>query len=126
MKRRTTKRTAYYAAAADDRNAWRAEQEQCCFVCGSGWKSLERPLEVHELASRAQAPGKSHARWSYCLLCSTCHAKVATIGLPKLLAAKALRDAESYDREAVNVARGREPNAVSEIDVIHAAVELAR
>lgn len=125
-----SKRTDYYREQADDRNAWRDEQVQACMVCG--WSASThtvapgRHLEVHELASRAQAPGKSHFRASYLLLCNQCHAKVATIGHAKLMAHKAIADVENYDRVAVNTARGLAPDAVSEADVLEEVVNILR
>ena len=115
------KRTNYYRQQQDDRTEWVREQPPRCMVCGS-----QQFLECHELASRAQAPGKSHFRASYLLVCRKCHEKVASIGHARLLAAKAIHDIDHYDREAVNLARGRDKDSVSEIDVIEKIIELTK
>lgn len=121
-----SKRTDYYADQNDDRNEWKLDMPEVCMICGRAADFGYYGLQVHEIASRAQAPGKSHARWSYLLIGDCCHAKCvtsmnnqpSTIATPMQLAAKALCDPAAYDRRAVCAAIGWDSEAITEAEVV--------
>jgi hypothetical protein len=52
-------------------------------------------------------------------LCGACHAELfASMPIARQLALKALVDPESYDRQAVCLLRGRDPDEVTEAEVV--------
>ena len=121
-----TKANEYYASVADDRNKWKREQTRdgflsTCWVCGS-----RHDLIIHEMAKRSQAPNKWGERCNYFLACNTCNCDVLEDPtLTHQLAIKALRDPRHYDRQRVNVLRGRAPDAIDYDDVLEAMTEIA-
>lgn len=94
-----------------------------CMVCLDAWRSADffpRCLEVHEIArgpARKKAV-KSPAAWL--LLCRQHHEQMGSLvvwPIVRQLALKRLRDPERYDRVAVNLLRGRAPEAITEAEV---------
>jgi 5-methylcytosine-specific restriction endonuclease McrA len=87
-----------------------------CWVCGQ--RQSFAPLEVHEIASRAQAPNRWATQENYFRACSQCNSHVLN-NLPESLqlAIKKHFDPDRYDRVLINRLRGRADNAISEGDV---------
>jgi hypothetical protein len=78
------------------------------------------------MAKRSQAPNKWGERCNYFLACNVCNCDVLEDPtLPHQLAIKAMRDPEHYDRQRVNVLRGRSPDAIDADDVMEALTEIA-
>lgn len=96
------------AALLEARRTW-SRQFQHCWIC-------QRPAEhVHEIASRAQAPGRWADERNYLRACAVCNLDLLE-WLPEAaqLAMKLLYDPENYDRLFVNQLRGRAENAITE------------
>jgi hypothetical protein len=112
-----TKRPAYPTRKQlDERRAW-AESFDRCFVCGDGVR-WGLPLEVHEIASRAQAPGKWADVRNYMLTCRMCHEDVLSwLCEAAQLALKSETDPLNYERVFINRIRGRADNAIAESEV---------
>jgi len=111
-----------------DRAAWKDEalgRYPACWVCGA--QDHESPLVVHEMAKRSQAPNKWGERCNYFLACNPCNCAILQqLGIEYQLALKLLRDPEHFDRQQVNVLRGRAPDAVSEQDLVEVLADIAR
>ena len=99
----------------DERRQWLAGCNQC-WVCGApAWVEA---LDCHEIASRAQAPGKWACVENYFATCRQCHEDVLS-WLPEAvqLAFKLVNDPDNYNRVLVNRLRSRADNAISEGEV---------
>jgi hypothetical protein len=89
-----------------------------CWICGD-----HRLLATHEITSGPfRAWGRQH-RESWLRLCCVCHEGVihrrwhCTPLLPREYALKRIRDPKFYNRQLLNEARGRAPDAISADDV---------
>lgn len=104
------------------RDQW---SEQMCFCFKCGYESLYGTnLETHEIANgpARQAALKEPATWLR--LCgafaNNCHEALHDKGewpVDRQLALKLRCDPDNYDRVAVNLLRGREPEAITEAEV---------
>jgi hypothetical protein len=111
-----TKRPAYPSRKQlDERRAW-AESFDRCWVCDS--RGMWLPLEVHEIASKAQSPGQWADVRNYLMTCRECHDEVLS-WLPEVaqLALKLHNDGTNYDRLFINRIRGEAENAIDEHSV---------
>ena len=95
-----------------------------CFLCGHDWSRRPNPdsdcltLSTHEIVRGVhRAEGvKLPAAWMR-LCCPRCHDIVAGWPIVRQLAMKKRFDIDCYDRQAVNIARGRQPDAITEAEV---------
>jgi hypothetical protein len=104
------------------RDQW-SEEHMVCMVCTAVSLSGEN-LETHEIASgpARQAALKEPAAWLR--LCdgfiNGCHAAIhgkSEWPIARQLALKWCCDPDNYDRVAVNLLRGRQPEAITEAEV---------
>lgn len=94
-----------------DRATWAQEHDRC-FACGT------RPgLETHEIVRGVHRAAGVALPAAWLRLCRDCHEEVGGWPVERQLALKRLHDFEFYDRRAVNVARGRQPDAITEAEV---------
>ena len=86
-----------------------------CMVCGN-----REATEVHEIANgfaRQEALGK---RETWLALCHWCHEKLGDKHMwpvAKQLAVKLVKDPEWFDPVVVNVLRGRDPEAITLVEI---------
>lgn len=95
-----------------------------CFVCGYSTLDSDR-LETHEIARGPHRKGAFKEPSTWIRTCNGAgndchHRKLDGMSIAKQLAIKLRFDKEHYDRQRVNVLRGRRPNAVSKADVAKA------
>ena len=127
MRPNTKQRAKEDRLARKDRFAFSMEFP-LCWICGS-----VRNLQIHEIV------GGAGRRWGYAnreawiQVCQTCHLErfihdgERWDDLDKLVlqyALKQFRDPDWYDREELNVRRGRAPGAISEEEVRLALTEV--
>jgi ribosomal protein S27AE len=93
------------------REQWSADHNWC-FRCGGGLF-----LETHEMVRGCNRSVGLLLPAAWLRLCNACHRIVEAWPVAKQLALKEWRDPEHYDRVAVNVARGRQPEAITEAEV---------
>ena len=120
MRRNTPKRAKADRAAYTARRAY-AELHPCCGICGELYF-----VQTHEITSGpGRAWGFSH-REAWLRLCGApandCHGMVQSewssqAMMARQYALKYIRDVKFYDRHALNVARGRDPEAITADDV---------
>ena len=90
-----------------------AEEFPQCWLCGATW-----PLEIHHIARGCHREGGRYVRANLIRACSACHrGKLDAMPIARQLAIKQLWDEENYDRQAVNLLRGRQPDALTPADV---------
>ena len=86
-----------------------------CWVC-----SLPAD-DIHEIA-RGGSRAKSYAEeCNWLRLCRTCHEEMSNYDkwtIVKQIALQGLRNSAAYDREKVNILRGRHPDAIMEQEVM--------
>lgn len=91
-----------------------------CHRCEKMWYQLQCSLETHEIVTRA-CNAKSPRELSTLLrLCGECHCDIHDYSkwpIARQLALKKRQDPEHYDRQRVNVLRGRAPDAITEEEV---------
>lgn len=94
-----------------------------CMVCGDAWRFADyfpKVLDPHEIA-RGPARRKavdSPAAWL--VVCRQHHDEMGDYSVWPVvaqLALKRLRDPGNYDRQAVNLLRGRAPEAITDAEV---------
>jgi hypothetical protein len=97
------------AKELSERTAW-GQRFDVCWVCGA-----EHNLQVHEIASRAQAPLRWADKRNYFRACGECNGDFLN-WCPEAvqLALKSLHDSKHYDREFVNELRHRATEAIPE------------
>ena len=83
-----------------------------CFLCGT-WMFLE----THEIARGCNRSKGLITPGCWIRVCRDCHRIVEGWQVAKQLALKKWHDPEHYDRVAVNLARGRQPEAITEEEV---------
>ena len=117
MRRNTKKRAAANRAAQPMLTEF-AEEFPMCWICPTTYL-----VQTHEMVSGAnRAWGRSH-REALLRACCDCHADIlhaqwqTTEMMPMQYALKRIRDPEWYDRPMLNVARGRDPEAITADDV---------
>jgi len=100
------------SSALETRRLW-SQQFGECWCCAGRFN-----LQTHEIASKAQAPGRWADVRNYFRACGGCNCGMWNV-LPESvqLALKFLHDPENYDREFVNTLRHRAANAISDRDV---------
>lgn len=111
---------SYYNSIKADRYDWRDEMPPKCMACGKPFRGF-RWCEIHEILSRAQAPGAWGFRANYLALCNPCHQEVPSLGHAAQLAIKKRADPKHYDLD--EWLRRRNPNAMDY--VTEAEVEAA-
>ncbi len=111
-----TRKPKYPTAAQWQERAEWASRFYRCWICGTMRAGVE--YDIHEIASRGQAPGKWADLRSYFFTCRICHDEVLS-WLPEDVqcAFKYMKDNKNYDRDFINRARGRAPNAIAEHEV---------
>ena len=91
-----------------------------CAVCGT-----TENLHVHEIACGPAREASLSEPCTWLVACNFCNSKTLTDyskwSIEKQLARKAVLDPARYDRRRVNELRGRDPEAITEADVIRAA-----
>lgn len=100
------------------RAAWGRQFD--CFLCGwpsSGPAEGTFQLEVHEMVRGCGRSKGVKMAAAWIRVCNACHRIVESWPVARQLALKRSRDPENYDRVAVNLARGRQAEAISEQDV---------
>lgn len=136
MKRSPIKRNSkspakkYERKVAPDRNAWAAEQEQVCWVCGRpplphmGYDGLD----IHEIQSRATAPKNWGWRCNYLLTHRRCHDELhSSIRHPKALALKWLYDRPNFSLSQwirIRYPDNRAPERVTAAEVAAEVLEI--
>jgi len=93
------------------RATWAKEHREC-FVCGT-WHLLE----THEIVRGVHRAVGVRLPAAWLRLCNVCHETVAGWPIAKQLVLKKLHDEEFYNRIAVNLARGRQAEAITEEEV---------
>lgn len=113
MRRRNPQRAARDALLQEQRDLYRWEFPMC------QWYGCDQPAaELHEIARGPARRAALAARAAWLNLCRNCHQQYGLSHLVVLqLAVKKLADPEGYDRQAVNVLRGRQPEAITEAEV---------
>ena len=113
MRRLSAKRRKLIDEASPARQAFAREFPRC-WICG------KRADDVHEIA-RGPARGNAYAdRSTWLRLCRLCHDDVGDYSkypIARQLWLKRTNDPEYYDRERVNMLRGRQPDAITESEV---------
>ena len=107
------------------RDEW-SEEQWGCMACDHRWhNSIHRwhnnILHTHEIVTRACNANSPNEPCTWLRVCRECHGQMVggTSAWPiaRQLALKKLRDPEHYDRQRVNVLRGRAPDAITEEEV---------
>ena len=126
MKRNTPKRAAANRAAQPMLDEFR-ETFPMCWICPTTYL-----IQTHEIVSGANRPwGRSH-REALLRACCDCHANIlhaqwqTTENMPMQYALKLIRDPAFYNRTMLNVARGRDPEAITADDVREATERVRR
>ena len=104
-----TKSQRYYQSIRADRNEWCDSMPPKCMRCGRPWHKFRWP-EIHEILTRAQAPGAWGFRANYLALCNPCHALVQNMPHAEQLAIKKRADPKNYDLD--DWLRRRNPKAM--------------
>ena len=94
-----------------------------CWVCGLP-EGIGRFLQIHEIARGVHRSKAITEPCCWMRVCSACHDTLAGMSIAQQLAMKFLNDPENYDRQWVNVIRGRAPDAVSVEEVMEAVEKL--
>lgn len=119
MRRQSKKRQALMREVSDGRCDFIREYMKC-WVCGT-----DRALTVHEIAcgpAREQALSERAAWMVACAPCNCGPLHDKTLWpVARQLALKAWYDPDHYDRVKVNLLRGRQPDAITEAEVVKAA-----
>ena len=120
MRRQSKKRRKLQAEIQADREAF-AFEFWTCMVCGPEWRQkLPRVLDVHEIVRGGSRIIGLQDRRAWLLLCRGCHDLMDDAELwpvSRQYALKKLRDPEHYDRVWMNLARGRDRNAIDDDEV---------
>jgi hypothetical protein len=93
------------------RSIW-AKENPHCFLCGA-----RHMLETHEIARGVHRNKGVSLPAAWLRVCNACHRIVEGWPVARQLALKKWCDFEFYDRVAVNLARGRQPEAITESEV---------
>ena len=123
MKYLTSVRQIEQREAEPRRQAFRDEFTAC-------WLCKRPAVDIHEMTPGAGRRRGFQERATWIRTCRLCHATslqpfLVPYSLAGQLALKALRDPEWYDRELVLAIRGKAPTAVTEPEVVSAALSLA-
>lgn len=113
MRRMSDKKLAEIQETACERFAFKLEHSEC-MVCRG------QTCDCHEIARGGVRSKSVRDRCSWLSLCRTCHESMgdqSTWTIARQLALKALRDPGHYDRQRVNLLRGEQPDAISELEV---------
>ena len=97
-----------------------------CFLCGTKAENTWPPrLESHDMARGPDREKSKNERCNLIRACPRCHTERLD-GMPVViqLAIKRLYDPDGYDRERVNILRGRAHNAITESEVLMEYYEL--
>jgi hypothetical protein len=103
------------------RTQWGKEHGQC-FHCGA-----TQNLQTHEIVRGTHRAKGVKMPEAWLRVCADCHEIVASWTIAEQLALKMICDYEWYDRQAVNLARDRTPDAMTERDVayeVHVVIEI--
>lgn len=119
MRRVSVKQRKYMAAVLPEHRKY-LEQNPFCVRCGG------MACDVHHLAKRSKTARHWHPSnvISVCRHCHELFERNGTIPLVAALLFKARKDWTNYDTEPVNRLRGRAQTAITDRDVLKAAVEL--
>lgn len=103
-----------------------AQEFGYCMRCLDEWKRtcLMFGLQTHEIARGVHRKEAVKHRATMLRLCELCHDTVSRWPIAAQLALKRMRDPEHYDRVLVNRIRGRQPEAVTELEVDQAEQQL--
>lgn len=94
-----------------------------CMVCGDGWRFADyfpKVLDPHEIARGPARRKAVDCPAAWLVLCRQHHEEMGDYSVWPVvaqLALKRLRDPEHYDRQAVNLLRGRAPEAITDAEV---------
>lgn len=77
----------------------------------------EMATQLHEISRGAAREASLGVRAALLNLCAACHRIMDWLEVAGQLAIKKLSDPDGYDREVVNVLRGRARNAITESEV---------
>ena len=95
------------------RTKWKLQQSYC-YIC----QRRDKPLECHEIARGNHKQRAMLVPATWISTCRDCHRDhLDGMSIAKQLAYKAIHDPEWYDRQAVNVCRCQQPEAVTEFEV---------
>jgi hypothetical protein len=98
-----------------------------CYLCGTLAIHVWPPaLETHEISRGTASRSKSvDDRCALVRTCRPCHReRLDAMPIARQLALKKLFDPRAYDRQRVNLLRNREPDAVTEGEVMVEVIEL--
>ena len=91
------------------------EWSQQCMVC-----TFRECTEVHEICNGPDRQVALGRRETWLALCRRCHDEIGDKSLwpvERQLAVKLLHDPEWFDPEAVNIIRGRDPDAITIVEI---------
>lgn len=111
------RRSSRYPTAAQkrEREQWSLNFD-VCWICRDYLPPL---FDIHEIASRAQAPNKWADVRNYLKTCRRCHDEVLSwLDESVQLAHKKIFDPDNYDRQFINEIRGHAPDAIAEFEVV--------
>ena len=97
-----------------------------CWLCGVKAINTWPPrLEIHHIARGCNRKKGQYERCNLVRTCQRCHAERLD-GMPVAMqyALKLLHDRDGYDRVVLNLLRGRADDAVDELDVFAAYIQL--
>jgi len=102
-----------------------AEKQTKCWLCGKqAWEVFPPKLTTHEIIRGVNRKKGLNIPGAWIRCCQHCHGIIDGWPIAKQYALKKIMDGKNYNRELCNVARGRQPESITEEEVMAEVAKL--